>query len=209
MQNHKPFLKWAGSKFKNINRLRNKLPTGKRLIEPFLGSAAVFLNTDYDEYFLADNNQNLINVYQVLQNYQADFIKYTKNYFNPKNNTKQRFLALREQYNQLAIKPKDSVKKAALFIYLNRHCFNGLYSGNLKGVFNAALGDYKKLYFPDLTIMLKNNILACTIVSRLFLKPFNLSRLATKKNRSIRAKVCRPLPELNVNIPISKENANV
>ena len=40
----RPFLKWAGGKFKIIDRILAALPPGGRLLEPFLGSGAVFLN---------------------------------------------------------------------------------------------------------------------------------------------------------------------
>ncbi len=63
----RPFLKWAGSKYKIIDRVCAQLPPGGRLIEPFLGSGAVFLNTSYARYLLADANPDLINLFQVLQ----------------------------------------------------------------------------------------------------------------------------------------------
>jgi DNA adenine methylase len=56
----KPFLKWAGGKYRILNHIKGVLPAGKRLIEPFAGSGAVFLNTDYDTYLLADANPDLI-----------------------------------------------------------------------------------------------------------------------------------------------------
>ena len=76
----KPFLKWAGGKYKIIDRVREKLPDGVRLIEPFVGSGAVFMNTDYSEYLLADANPDLINVFQHVQN-DADFIDYAEQFF--------------------------------------------------------------------------------------------------------------------------------
>ena len=59
----KPFLKWAGGKYKIIDKVKSKLPEGARLIEPFVGSGAVFMNTDYESYILADANADLINVF--------------------------------------------------------------------------------------------------------------------------------------------------
>ena len=38
-------------------KIRSLLRPGKRLIEPFVGSGAVFLNTDYEAYLLADANR--------------------------------------------------------------------------------------------------------------------------------------------------------
>ncbi len=56
----KPFLKWACSKYKIVERIKDSLPPGRRLIEPFAGSGAVFLNTSYEEYLIADSNADLI-----------------------------------------------------------------------------------------------------------------------------------------------------
>jgi DNA adenine methylase len=60
----KPFLKWAGSKYKIIDKIKASLPHGQRLVEPFAGSGAVFLNTYYEQYLIADANADLINLYQ-------------------------------------------------------------------------------------------------------------------------------------------------
>jgi DNA adenine methylase len=62
----RPFLKWAGSKYRIIDHIQGMLPEGERLVEPFAGSGAVFLNTDYNRYLLADNNADLISLYQIL-----------------------------------------------------------------------------------------------------------------------------------------------
>ena len=70
----KPFLKWPGGKYRLTNRINKKLGQGKRLVEPFVGSAAVFLNTDYQDYLLADTNQDLINLYLHLQSEGLVFV---------------------------------------------------------------------------------------------------------------------------------------
>lgn len=53
-------LKWVGSKARLMPKLRPHLPEGKRLVEPFAGSCAVMMNTDYDEYLIADVNPDLV-----------------------------------------------------------------------------------------------------------------------------------------------------
>jgi len=63
----RPFLKWAGGKYRLLERIKTQLPSGNRLIEPFVGSGAVFLNTDYDKYLLGDINPDLINLYGCLK----------------------------------------------------------------------------------------------------------------------------------------------
>ncbi|MGM7677299.1 DNA adenine methylase, partial [Serratia marcescens] len=65
---NKPALKWLGGKARIIDTLRQYLPEGKRLVEPFVGSGAVFLNTDYESYLLCDINSDLINFHNVAKN---------------------------------------------------------------------------------------------------------------------------------------------
>src|SRR5262245_42490621 len=63
----KPFLKWAGSKTQLVRVLRAMLPDGNRLIEPFVGSGVVFLNTRYSQNLLSDSNRDLIQLYSILK----------------------------------------------------------------------------------------------------------------------------------------------
>ncbi len=141
----KPFLKWAGNKYQIIERIRSTLPKGKRLIEPFVGSGAVFLNTDYPDYLLTDSNQDLINLYQHLKLEGQAFIKDCQEFFQPSNNHEQAFYALRTLFNTTS----NPRLKALLFVYLNKHCFNGLCRYNTKHEFNTPFGRYQKPYFPE------------------------------------------------------------
>ena len=141
----RPFLKWAGNKYRIITQLQQILPTGRRLIEPFLGSAAVFLNTDYQRNLLADNNADLIQLYQFLQNDSEAFIKYSRQFFDIRFNEAEEFYSLREQFNNST----EAWQRAALFLYLNKHCYNGLCRYNSQGEFNVPFGRYKKPYFPE------------------------------------------------------------
>ncbi|MCW9023875.1 MAG: Dam family site-specific DNA-(adenine-N6)-methyltransferase [Gammaproteobacteria bacterium] len=141
----RPFLKWAGNKFRIIERIKNRLPPGKRLIEPFTGSGAVFLNTNYPHYLLCDSNPDLINLYNLLKEEGPKFIRYCKRYFNGDHNNSESYYQLRERFNlQTNIR-----QRAALFIYLNRHGYNGLCRYNSKGGFNVPFGRYIKPYFPE------------------------------------------------------------
>ncbi|HAU0282340.1 TPA: Dam family site-specific DNA-(adenine-N6)-methyltransferase [Legionella pneumophila] len=141
----RPFLKWAGGKFQIINKIRASLPKGSRLIEPFVGSGAVFLNTNYDKFILADINADLINLFEHLRIEKHNFIHFCKQFFGDEFNKKSTFLSLRSEFNSTT----DNHLKAALFLYLNRHSFNGLMRYNSSGKFNTAFGDYKKPYFPE------------------------------------------------------------
>jgi len=86
-----PFLKWAGNKRSIINRIIPLLPEGKRLVEPFCGSAAVFLNTNFEQNLIADTNPDLINLYLQIQNDQESFTRYCKKYFTEKNNDAEKY----------------------------------------------------------------------------------------------------------------------
>ncbi len=141
----KPFLKWAGNKYRIINHIREKLPSGERLIEPFAGASAVFLNTEYASYLIADNNPDIINLYRHLQREGILFIRYCSTLFTPENNVQERYLTYREEFNATG----NRRRRAALFLYMNRHGFNGLCRYNSSGVFNVPFGKYRKPYFPE------------------------------------------------------------
>lgn len=140
----RPFLKWAGNKYRIIDKIRAQLPAGRRLVEPFAGSAAVFLNTDYEENVVNDSNIDLIQLFRTLQAHGTSFIDACRRLFTNEHNTPDAYYQLRDEFNQST----DPVRKSALFLYLNRHGYNGLcrYSGT--GVFNVPFGRYKKPYFP-------------------------------------------------------------
>lgn len=145
---HRPFLKWAGNKYAIVHEIRRILPhtpESRRLIEPFAGSAAVFLNTDYPDYLLSDINPDLITLYQTLQEEGEDFIETCRGYFRPEYNWAEAYYELRERFNTTS----DAREKSALFVYLNRHGYNGLCRYNGKGGFNVPFGRYKKPYFPE------------------------------------------------------------
>ncbi len=141
----KSFLKWAGNKHRIIEQIKTYLPKGKRLIEPFIGSATVFLNTHYSSYLLADSNRDLIQLYQHLQTEGQYFINYCRTFFDPYFNNPEEFYRLRHLFNN----SKETRIRAALFLYLNKHCFNGLARFNRKGQFNTPFSGYKSPYFPE------------------------------------------------------------
>ncbi len=142
----KPFLKWAGGKHRLIPFIQSNLPIGQysRLVEPFMGSAALSLALDFDSYLLNDINKDLVNLFNILRCQKKDFIDYAYHFFDDKNNNENIFYKFRDEFNHT----EDVIKKSALFLYLNRHAFNGLCRYNSKGEFNVPFGRYKKPYFP-------------------------------------------------------------
>ena len=50
---------------------------------------------------------------------------------------KEYYLDIREKYNDKLLKKEYDLELAALFTFMNKHCFNGLYRVNKKGLFNV------------------------------------------------------------------------
>ena len=140
-------LKWVGSKARLMPQLRHHLPEGKRLVEPFAGSCAVMMNTDYDEYLVADVNPDLIGFYCAVATDHVDLIGRSRHLFETFN-TADGFYDSRDAFNR----NDEPEWRPALFLFLNRHCFNGLCRYNKAGYFNAPYGKYKNPYFPELEI---------------------------------------------------------
>jgi DNA adenine methylase len=140
----KPFLKWAGNKFRVLPHLLPIIGDPKRYIEPFGGSMAVALNVSADEYILNDINNDLVNLYGHVTDVNDDtFIKYCQELFYEGNN-REAYNEMRDLFNQST----DSLERSRMFVYLNRHCFNGLTRYNSKGGFNVPFGKMKNPKCP-------------------------------------------------------------
>ncbi|HCP1755442.1 TPA: Dam family site-specific DNA-(adenine-N6)-methyltransferase [Escherichia coli] len=136
--------KWAGGKFGVLEQIFRYLPEGKRLIEPFVGGGAVFMNAGYQENLLNDVNADLINFYKTLQREAHSLITLAHRFFQ-NYNTQEGYLSVRNAFNKQVY---GDLHRAAAFLFLNRHCFNGLTRYNQAGEFNVGYGKYKTPYFP-------------------------------------------------------------
>jgi DNA adenine methylase len=141
----KPFLKWAGGKHKLVEVLAKSLADGDRLVEPFVGSGAVFMGTNYKQYLLCDTNADLIGLFNNLKNNTDKLVKETQGFFSGKYKNEEAFYELREKFNKLEA---NDITKSALFVYLNKHAFNGLCRYNSKGFFNVPFGRYTNPKLP-------------------------------------------------------------
>ena len=142
----KTFLKWAGNKSRVLPHLLPHIGSPRRYCEPFGGSLAVALNVEAESYTLNDVNKDLVSIYRNLLDYNDDsFIQSCEELFTPENNGKEAYLGLRELFNEAT----DYKERARLFIYLNRHCFNGLSRYNRRGAFNVPFGKYEKPSCPS------------------------------------------------------------
>ncbi len=142
----RPFFKWPGGKFKLLSRLVPLLPVGGRLVEPFVGSGAVFLNTVHSEVVIADANRDLMFLYRSLADRGEAFIEACRVLFTPGANSKEEYYCRRDAFNRLS---EGDDRRSALFLYLNRHGYNGLIRYNAKGAWNVPFGAYARPYFPE------------------------------------------------------------
>ena len=165
----KPFVKWAGGKTQLLLEIRTKYPqTVIKYCEPFVGGGAVLfdvLQTFHpNEVLINDMNAELINIYQQIksncsllieqlselqQNYKSQSLEKNKILFYKK----------RLRYNELKINRNDAenLEKAALFIFLNKTCFNGLCRVNKRGEFNVPFNNAKNPLICD-----AENLRACS-----------------------------------------------
>lgn len=199
----KPFLKWAGGKTQLLNDIDNNLPEEVKnnaivnYYEPFLGSAAVFLflkqKYEIKNAYLSDINSNLISTFQVVQKHISSLIKELKSIdkeFKVKNNDQRKvyFNNKRDEFNNLLLdgiqKNKQSlIRRAALTIFLNRTCFNGLYRVNRSGQFNVPFGRYENPRILD-----EENLIAVSVMLRdvaLEVRDFKTLPEIVKKNSFI------------------------
>jgi DNA adenine methylase len=130
MEKAQPFLRWAGSKRKQLPVLSRFWNAGfNRYVEPFAGSACLFFKILPRRALLADINVNLINTFQVVRDHPQAVA----------NRLNKIPLGKISYYHQRGMKGLDGdrIDAAARFIFLNRFCFNGLYRTNLAGWFNV------------------------------------------------------------------------
>ena len=143
-------LKWAGGKKRVVDDIQSILPKKgkKRLIEPFVGGGSVFLNIDFDDYLLVDMNKDLIALFNIIKHRSDEFIQDAQKYFSPENNLPEKYYQLRKQFNET----QNTYLRSVLFLYLNRHGYNGLCRYNKSGGYNVPFGRYKHPYFPEAEI---------------------------------------------------------
>lgn len=135
----KPFLKWVGGKRQLIGTIKDLLPDDyeeRDHIEPFVGGGAVVFALQPKSAFISDYNKELIWTYLSVRD---DWEYLFRKIFSMKN-TKEDYYKYREMFNQTNKEGLSIVEQSALFIYLNRTGFNGMYRVNSEGKFNVPWG---------------------------------------------------------------------
>lgn len=154
----KPFLKWAGGKTQLLGQIEQNLPhilsnDKFTYVEPFVGSGAVLFwilqnFPNLKKAIINDINEDLINTYQtiaenpknlisILEILQEDF----HNLESDEDKKKEYYYQVRKKFND---RKSSKIEQSALFIFLNRTCFNGLYRVNRKNEYNVPMGSYKR-----------------------------------------------------------------
>jgi len=134
-------VKWVGGKSRILSQLLPLLPQGAELmrhVEPFVGGGAMFFARQPERALLCDKNAQLCATYEAVRDNVEDVIEQLRAL--AKGHNEERYYQLRHRYNHA--KRVSQSERAALFIYLNKTCFNGLHRVNRRGEFNVPAGRY-------------------------------------------------------------------
>ncbi len=165
----KPFVKWVGGKSQLLDEIREKYPSQiEKYCEPFVGGGAVLFDVlgkfKPKKVLINDINKELINTYKQIrdncENLIAQLSEIQNRYKSQSlEENKAYFYEKRERYNELKVNgdEAENLEKAALFIFLNKTCFNGLYRVNSKGLFNVPFNNAKNPLLCD-----EENLRACS-----------------------------------------------
>ena len=166
----RPFIKWAGGKGQLLEVLKANLPNGigttvTKYAEPFVGGGALLFallsEYSFQEVYINDNNKELINAYSVIKDCCKELIQMLADmqskYDACADNEERQayYYEQRDRYNALSLNDDTRIEKAALFIFMNKTCFNGLYRVNKKGCYNVPFGKHSSPTICDTENLLK------------------------------------------------------
>ena len=142
-----PFVKWAGGKRQLIPQIRERMPEKYNdYYEPFIGGGAVIFDLLPANALINDINKALINTYRTICNEPDAFLKEVNRLDNDMwEDGKKYYYSIREHYNDKLMRSEYDVELAALFVFINKHCFNGLYRVNGKGLFNVPYNNSRRV----------------------------------------------------------------
>lgn len=134
-----PFIKWAGGKRQLLAQIKERLPESfHQYYEPFVGGGAVVFELLPENAVINDINRALVNAYRQICHSPDEFLQETGRLDDGMwEDGKEYYYSLRKRYNDKLMKEEFDLELAALFVFVNKHCFNGLYRVNGKGQFNV------------------------------------------------------------------------
>ncbi|MCI8938969.1 MAG: DNA adenine methylase [Dorea sp.] len=150
-----PFVKWAGGKRQLLPQIKERIPEKYNdYFEPFVGGGAVTFGLLPANALINDINKALINAYRQICEAPDAFIEAIKKFDEEMwEDGKEYYYSLREHYNDKLMKAVFDVELAALFVFINKHCFNGLYRVNGKGLFNVPYNNSRRVSIDENNIM--------------------------------------------------------
>jgi DNA adenine methylase len=155
-----PFVKWAGGKRQLLSQIKERMPKQyNNYFEPFVGGGAVICELLPANALINDINKALINAYRQICNSPEAFLKAVnvldEEMVGKRTEAlcKEYYYFIREHYNDKLMKAEYDVELAALFVFLNKHCFNGLYRVNGKGLFNVPYNNSRRTSVDENAIM--------------------------------------------------------
>lgn len=133
----KSFLKWVGGKTQLLEKLKKEMPKSyNRYYEPFIGGGAFLFEIQPKKAVIGDMNKQLINTYEQVRDNVEMLIRIIRD-LDEQECDVARYMELRDVFNQRILDFELDVECAGLMIWLNKHCFNGLYRVNSAGLFNV------------------------------------------------------------------------
>jgi len=149
-----PFVKWAGGKRQLLPQIKERMPEKyNNYYEPFVGGGAVVFGVQPKSAFINDINRALINAYKQICNEPKAFLQAVNKFDSEMwEDGKAYYYCMRERYNTKLIKEEYDVELAALFVFINKHCFNGLYRVNSKGTFNVPYNNSRRVSIDEMAI---------------------------------------------------------
>ena len=150
-----PFVKWAGGKRQLIPQIRERMPEKYNdYYEPFVGGGAVIFDLLPANALINDINKALINTYRTICNEPDALLKEVNRLDNDMwEDGKKYYYSIREHYNDKLMRSEYDVELAALFVFINKHCFNGLYRVNGKGLFNVPSNNSRRVSVDENVII--------------------------------------------------------
>lgn len=150
-----PFVKWAGGKRQLIPQIRERMPKKyANYYEPFVGGGAVIFDLLPANALINDINKALINTYRQIRDIPEKFIADVNRLDKEMpEDGRAYYYSLRELYNDKLMKSQYDLELASLFVFINKHCFNGLYRVNGKGLFNVPYNNSRRTSIDEEAIM--------------------------------------------------------
>lgn len=150
-----PFVKWAGGKRQLLPQIKERMPEKyNKYYEPFVGGGAVTFELLPTNAIINDINKALINTYRQIKLIPKDFLGEVSKIDEAMwEDGKEYYYAMRQHYNDKLMRGEIDPELAALFVFLNKHCFNGLYRVNGKGLFNVPYNNSRGKSCDNDTIM--------------------------------------------------------